>query len=518
MGKITKRPVMLLIMDGFGINPSDYYNAVKTAQTPNLDRLQSQYPHTTLGASGLSVGLPDGQMGNSEVGHLNFGAGRVVYQEVTRIDKSISDGELFTNPVFNSCIEKVISEKKSLHLMGLLSDGCVHSSMNHLYGILELCRKHKLDRVYIHAFLDGRDTSPNSGAGFIKELLEKINKIGVGKLSTVIGRYYAMDRDNRWERNKIAYDLLCSGKGEKTDDFIKTVKEHYQRENTDEFMKPIVSSKAASDAGLIAPGDSIIFFNFRSDRARQISRAFTEENFEGFKREPEVIINLVSLTHYEDNLKAKVAYPQMKLDRIFPEVISEAGLKQLKIAETEKYPHVTFFFNGGVERTLEGEDRCLIPSPKVATYDLQPEMSASEITAEVLKRIKTNKYDVIILNFANCDMVGHTGIFEAAVKAVETVDECVGKVVNAVKNAGGVVMITADHGNAEKMKEENGEPFTAHTTFEVPFILVDDDFKGVLRNGGILADVAPTILKYLGIDQPPQITGESLLEKIRVVS
>ncbi|MCD6161666.1 MAG: 2,3-bisphosphoglycerate-independent phosphoglycerate mutase [candidate division Zixibacteria bacterium] len=514
---MTKRPVTLIIMDGFGINPSDYYNAVKTANTPNIDKLWNEYPHTTLGASGLSVGLPDGQMGNSEVGHLNFGAGRVVYQEVTRIDKSISDGELFTNPVFNSCIEKVIHDKKSLHLMGLLSDGCVHSSMNHLYGILKLCRKHKLDRVYIHAFLDGRDTSPYSGASFIKKLLKKTDEIGVGKLSTVIGRYYAMDRDNRWERNKIAYDLLCGGKGEKTDDFITTVKEHYERENTDEFMESIVSSNAAPNAGLIASGDGVIFFNFRSDRARQISKAFTEENFKGFKREPKVIVNLVSMTHYADDLKAEVAYPQVKLDKIFPEVISEAGLKQLKIAETEKYPHVTFFFNGGVERMLEGEDRCLIPSPKVATYDLQPEMSAPEITAEVLKRIESNKYDVIILNFANCDMVGHTGIFEAAVKAVETVDENVAKVVKAVKNAGGIVMITADHGNAEKMKEDNGEPFTAHTTFEVPFILVDDDFRDTLKSGGVLADVAPTMLKYLGIEQPEQMTGKTLLKKVSVV-
>ena len=513
---ISKRPVMLLIMDGFGINPSDYYNAVKTADTPNIDRLWATYPHTTIGASGLSVGLPDGQMGNSEVGHLNFGAGRVVYQEVTRIDKSISEGDFFTNPVFNSCLDKVKSEGKSLHMMGLLSDGCVHSSMNHLYGLLKLCRDKGLTKVFVHAFLDGRDTSPFSGAGYIRDLLDKIDEIGVGKLATVIGRYYAMDRDNRWDRNKIAYDLLCSGKGEKTGDFVKTVKEHYERDNTDEFMEAIVGSDIEPSSGLVAPDDSVIFFNFRADRTRQICRAFTEETFDGFERDPKVIVNLATMTLYSVSLKAEVAYPQVKLEKIFPMIISEAGLKQLKIAETEKYPHVTFFFNGGQERELDGEDRALIPSPKVATYDLKPSMSAFEVTEEVLKRIESGKYDVIILNFANCDMVGHTGVFEAAVKAVETVDECVGKVVEAVRKAGGVVILTADHGNAEKMREADGEPFTAHTTFDVPLILIDDDYKGILKSGGVLADVAPTMLEYLDMEQPPQITGESLREKVRV--
>jgi len=513
---ISKRPVMLLIMDGFGLNPSDYYNAVKTASTPNFDKLWAEYPHTTLKASGLSVGLPEGQMGNSEVGHLNFGAGRVVYQEVTRIDKSISDGDFFTNPVFNACIDKVKSENRSLHLMGLLSDGCVHSSMNHLYGLLQLCRQRDPTSIFIHAFLDGRDTSPYSGAGYIKDLLNKIKEIGVGRLVTVIGRYYAMDRDKRWERNQLAYNLLCSGKGEKTDDFIKTVKEHYERDNTDEFMEPIAVSDIAPKTGLVNPGDSVIFFNFRADRARQICRAFTEEKFDGFKREPEVIVDLVTLTLYNVDLKAEVAFPQISLDMILPEIISEAGLKQLKIAETEKYPHVTFFFNGGKEQTLAGEDRALIPSPKVATYDLRPEMSAPEVTREVLKRIESDKYDVIILNFANCDMVGHTGVFEAAVKAVETVDESLGRVVTAVRKIGGVVMVTADHGNAEKMKEADGSLFTAHTTFEVPFILVDDDYRGSLKGDGILADVAPTMLAYLGIDKPSQMTGGSLIEKVQV--
>ena len=511
-----KRPVMLLIMDGFGLNQSDYYNAVKTADTPNFDELRAKYPHTQLEASGLSVGLPEGQMGNSEVGHLNFGAGRVVYQEVTRIDKSIADGDFYDNPVFNSCMDEVISKGKPLHLMGLLSDGCVHSSMEHLYALLELCHKKGLTRVYIHAFLDGRDTSPYSGAGYIEELQKKIKEIGTGKLSTVIGRYYAMDRDKRWQRNQVAYELLCQGKGEKTNDFAATVKEHYKRDNTDEFMEPIAGSDVDAGNGLVEAGDGVIFFNFRADRARQLCRAFTEKKFDGFKRDPEIEINLVSMTLYDVMLDAEVAYPQLNHEQIFPEVISDAGLKQLKIAETEKYPHVTFFFNGGKEKTLNGEDRILIPSPKVATYDLQPEMSASEVTDEVIRQIESSKYDVIILNFANCDMVGHTGVFEAAVKAVETVDKCMGKVVQVVKKAGGVVMVTADHGNAEKMKEPDGNPFTAHTTFEVPFILVDDDYNGSLRNRGILADVAPTMLMYLGIKQPSQMTGVPLVERVRV--
>jgi len=504
------KPVMLLIMDGFGLNPSDYFNAIKTANTPNFDRLWHDYPHTTLGASGLSVGLPEGQMGNSEVGHLNFGAGRIVYQEVTRIDKSINDGDFFENEIFIEAIKKAKSNNKAIHLMGLLSDGCVHSSMNHLFALLQLCKKYKFNNLFIHAFLDGRDTSPFSGAGFINDIKAKIEEISVGKLVTVIGRYYAMDRDNRWQRNQVAYDLLCSGKGEPTDDFVAAVKSHYQEEITDEFMKPLVISDIGSGNGLLENGDGVIFFNFRADRARQICRAFTDIEFDDFPKKPNVIINLVSMTQYDVTLNAKVAFPHVKHEQIFPEVISQAGLKQLKIAETEKYPHVTFFFNGGVERTLENEDRILIQSPKVATYDLQPEMSAPEVTSEVLKQIDSDKHDVIILNFANCDMVGHTGVFEAAVKAVEAVDKAVGEVVRAVNQAGGVVMLTADHGNAEKMKEEDGTPFTAHTTFEVPFILIDDNFKGSLRDDGVLADIAPTILKYLKIDQPEQMSGKSL--------
>lgn len=513
---ISRRPIMLLIMDGFGLSPSDYYNAVKTARTPNFDGLWSKYPHTTLGASGLSVGLPEGQMGNSEVGHLNFGAGRIVYQEVTRIDKSISDGDFFTNQVLVEFIDRIKNQSKSLHLMGLLSDGCVHSSLNHLYALLELCRRKGLTSVFIHAFLDGRDTSPYGGVDYVGQLLGKCKEIGVGKLATVIGRYYAMDRDKRWQRTQVAYDLICKGLGEKTDDLTKTIGEHYDRNNTDEFMEPMVSSFVSAENGFVQPGEGVIFFNFRADRARQLCHALTKEKFNGFIRDPKVIVDLISMTLYDVTLKAKVVYPQVKLERIFPEIISEAGLKHLKIAETEKYPHVTFFFNGGVEHTLEGEDRALIPSPKVATYDLKPEMSAPEVTREVLRRIESDRYDVIILNYANCDMVGHTGVFEAAVKAVEAVDEGMGEVVKAVRNKDGVVMVTADHGNAEIMMDSDGKPFTAHTTSPVPFVLVDDEYNGSLKSGGVLADVAPTMLEYLGLQQPSMMTGRSLIERVRV--
>ena len=507
-----KRPVMLLIMDGFGLNPGEESNAIEAANTPNFDKLWNKYAHTQIGASGLSVGLPEGQMGNSEVGHLNFGAGRVVYQEVTRIDKSISDGDFFENKVLLEAIERARKNNKSVHLMGLLSDGKVHSSMDHLYGLLELCKRNNFDRVFVHAFLDGRDTSPTSGAGFIQDALDKMEEIGVGKLISVIGRYYAMDRDKRWPRTKVAYDLLTRGEGEKTDDFVKTVKEHYDRDNTDEFMEAITIGDDGPSNSFIQNDDSVIFFNFRADRARQISHALTDKDFDGFEKEPNVLVHLVSLTLYELTLKAEVAYPQVKLDRIFGRVLAENGLKQLRIAETEKYPHVTFFFNGGMEREFEGEDRKLIPSPKVATYDLQPEMSAPEVTEEVLKQIESDKYDVIILNFANCDMVGHTGVFEAAVKAVETVDTGMGKVVEAVRAKGGVVLITADHGNADQMRNTDGSPFTAHTTNPVPLILVDDDYDGRLRDGGVLADFAPTMLEYLGIEKPKEMTGKSLLD------
>ncbi len=505
------RPVVLLIMDGFGLADSDYYNAVRAARKPNFDRYWERYPHTTLGASGLSVGLPDGQMGNSEVGHLNFGAGRIVYQEVTRIDKSISDGDFFTNQAFLNAINRAKDGNRSLHLLGLLSDGCVHSSEKHLYALLKLARDKRLDRVYIHAFLDGRDTSPFAGVNFVAELERQCASIGVGKLVTVIGRYYAMDRDKRWQRTQVAYDLLCAGKGEISDNLVETIKAHYDKDNTDEFMEPIIKRGTGPQTGLIENGDSVIFFNFRADRARQLCRSLTEENFAFFPRQPKAIVHLVSLTLFDVDLKAEVAFPQQKLDLIFPQIISERGLRQLKMAETEKYPHVTFFFNGGVEKSYAGEDRVMIPSPQVATYDLKPEMSAFEVTEEVVKRIESDAYDVIILNYANCDMVGHTGVFEAAVKAVEAVDTCIGKVIETTLSKGGLVMLTADHGNADIMKEPDGKPFTAHTTSPVPFILIADGIKVRLREKGVLADVAPTMLEFLGLEKPAPMSGLSLI-------
>jgi len=505
------RPVVLLIMDGFGLADSDYFNAVRAASKPNFDRYWERYPHTTLGASGLSVGLPEGQMGNSEVGHLNFGAGRIVYQEVTRIDKSISDGDFFTNTAFLNAISRAKDGNKSLHLLGLLSDGCVHSSEKHLYALLKLARDKGLDRVYIHAFLDGRDTSPFAGVNFVAELERQCVSIGVGRLATVIGRYYAMDRDKRWQRTQVAYDLMCAGKGEISDSLVETIKTHYDKNNTDEFMEPIIKRGIGPQAGLIESGDSVIFFNFRADRARQLCRSLTEENFDFFPRQPKAIVHLVSMTLFDVDIQAEVAFPQQKLDQIFPQIVSEHGLRQLKMAETEKYPHVTFFFNGGVEKSYAGEDRVMIPSPQVATYDLKPEMSAFEVTEEVVKRIESGAYDVIILNYANCDMVGHTGVYEAAVKAVETVDTCIGRVVEATLSNGGLVMLTADHGNADIMKEPDGKPFTAHTTSPVPFVLIADGIDVKLRDGGVLADVAPTMLEFLGLEKPPPMSGVSLI-------
>jgi 2,3-bisphosphoglycerate-independent phosphoglycerate mutase len=504
------RPITFIIMDGFGLNPDTKGNAIAAACKPNYDKLSTQYPFTTLGSSGLAVGLPEGQMGNSEVGHLNFGAGRVVYQEVSRIDKLIREGDFFRNTIFIEEIKAAKARGGKVHLMGLASDGLVHSSLEHLYALLKLCKNLDMPDVVIHAFLDGRDTSPTSGAYYIEQIFTKIKEIGVGRLGTVIGRYFAMDRDKRWNRIKQAYDLLVFGVGFETHDPVLVVKDSYSRGTTDEFMEPI--SVAGFDHK-IAAGDAAIFFNYRADRARQICYTLCDPKFEGFNRDGGPIIPVVGMTQYDINLPARVAFAQQLLNDIFVEVTSAAGIKQLRTAETEKYPHVTFFFNGGVEKAYPGEDRILIHSPKVATYDLQPEMSAYELTDSTLAKIKENIYDVIIINYANCDMVGHTGVFEAARKAVETVDECVGKIVEAVKQAGGVSLVTADHGNAEMMIAEDGGPFTAHTTFRVPFILVDDNFKGTLRSDGILADIAPTILEYLKIKQPDAMTGKSLLLK-----
>lgn len=504
------RPLVLIIMDGFGLNPETKGNAVAAAFKPNYDRLLSKYPHTTLSASGLDVGLPAGQMGNSEVGHLNFGAGRVVYQEVTRIDKAIADNSFFKNDVLLREIEKTKNRSGKLHLMGLASDGLVHSSLEHLYALLRLCKQKQMKDVVIHAFLDGRDTSPTAGAGYAEEIMSKCKEIGIGRLGTVIGRYFAMDRDKRWQRIKKAYDLIATGTGLKTSDPVRTIRDYYSKNTTDEFMEPI--SVDGFDHGL-AENDGVIFYNFRADRARQLSYALTDNGFDGFDRKGGPVVPLASLTFYDVNLKAEVAFEQVLHRNIFGEVISAGGLTQLRTAETEKYPHVTFFFNGGVEKSYEGEDRVLIHSPKVATYDLKPEMSAYEVTESTIGRIEDGAYDVIILNFANCDMVGHTGIFDAAKKAVETVDECVGRVVDSVLQAGGVAMVTSDHGNSEKMLDDNGGPHTAHTTFPVPFILVDDSFNGRLRQGAILADVAPTMLEYLKIPKPDEMTGQSLIVK-----
>ncbi|MGH8004180.1 MAG: 2,3-bisphosphoglycerate-independent phosphoglycerate mutase [Limisphaerales bacterium] len=502
--------VILVILDGYGIREADEYNAVTLAKKPNLDRLFSANPYTQLGASGRSVGLPEGQMGNSEVGHLNLGAGRIVYQEITRIDKAIEEGDFFKNPALVEAMEKAKKDKARLHLLGLVSNGGVHSSIGHLFALLKLAQMRKVPDVYIHAFLDGRDCPPLSGAGFIQQVLDFCRKEQAGELASVCGRYWAMDRDKRWERTSKAYRLLVLGEGAKTKDPVVGVKGFYAQGITDEFMEPIyVESKKPN---LIADGDQVIFFNFRTDRGRQLSFMLTEKDVpaEGVKKKPKV--DLYTLTHYDDKLKAAVAFPQMTMTNLFGEVLSKAGKKQLRIAETEKYPHVTFFFNGQNETPHPGEDRYLIPSPKVPTYDLQPEMSAPEVTEKVVAAVLSKKYDVIILNYANPDMVGHTGVLKAAVAAVETVDTGVGRVMEAVSEVGGAALITADHGNCETMWDNstNG-PHTAHTTNPVPCTLVAPEKRFSLRPGGILADIAPTFLELLKLPQPKEMTGRSLL-------
>ncbi len=504
-----KKPLVLMILDGWGINPNPDHNAVALAKTPNLTRLLSEYPHTRLRCSGMAVGLPEGQMGNSEVGHLNIGAGRVVYQELTRVTKSILDGDFFTNPALLECIARVKASGGRLHLAGLLSDGGVHSHNTHLYALLELARREGLTDVFVHCLLDGRDTPPQSGAGYLAQLEAEIVRIGTGKIATVMGRFYAMDRDNRWERVEQAYNAIVCGAGERRASAKEAIEQSYAAGVNDEFMLPII---VAEDATL-KDGDGFIFFNFRSDRAREITRAIALEDFDGFTRcnHPK-LAGYVCLTEYDATFGLPIAFGSTELTNILGGVLAEAGLTQLRIAETEKYAHVTFFFNGGVETPFSGEDRALIPSPKeVATYDQKPEMSAYLVTDELLARLESGVYDVVILNLANCDMVGHTGIEAAAIKAVEAVDACAGKVVAKVQQLGGAVLITADHGNAEQMVDENGEPFTAHTTNPVRLILVDDSRKeAVLREGGRLADIAPTMLKMLGLAQPLEMSGESL--------
>lgn len=504
-----KQPLALIILDGFGCREETKGNAIAAARTPHLDHLMACCPHTRIGASGMDVGLPDGQMGNSEVGHTNIGAGRIVYQELTRITKSFDEGEALGNPALTAAMENARRPGQALHLMGLLSDGGVHSHIRHLYGLMEMARRFAVERVYLHCFMDGRDVPPTSGIEFIAALQQKIKELGLGQIATVSGRYYAMDRDNRWERVKLAYDAIVNGEGNKDPDPVAVMQKSYDAGVTDEFIVPTVVTEGAG----IKAGDSVIFFNFRPDRARELTRTLVDPDFAGFEREKGFFpLTYICMTQYDATMpNVEVAYRPESLANTLGEYLSRLGKTQLRIAETEKYAHVTFFFNGGVEAPYEGEDRVLIPSPKVATYDLQPEMSAYAVTDEAVRRIESGRYDVIILNYANCDMVGHTGVFEAAVKAVEAVDTCLGRLLAALEKAGGRAFLTADHGNADQMADENGAPFTAHTTNPVPFVAIGfGDIK--LRSGGRLADIAPTMLQAMGLPQPEEMTGRSLLE------
>lgn len=501
-----KKPLVLMILDGFGIAPPEG-NAIAAAQKPNLDKIFAENPHTQIGASGMDVGLPDGQMGNSEVGHTNIGAGRIVYQELTRITKSAQDGDMDKNEALLKAMNNAKDNGKALHLMGLLSDGGVHSHNTHLYALLEMAKRVGVEKVFVHCFMDGRDVPPSSGKDYVKELMDKLEEIGVGKIATVMGRYYAMDRDNRWERVEKAYAAMVYGEGEQAECPLCAMQNSYDKEVTDEFVVPTVVKGAEP----ISEGDSVIFYNFRPDRAREITRTLVDPDFTGFERKKGFFpLTYVCMTQYDATMpNVEVAYKPESLVNTFGEYISNKGLTQLRIAETEKYAHVTFFFNGGVEKQYPGEDRILVKSPAVATYDLQPEMSAYEVTDKMVEAVKSGKYDALILNYANCDMVGHTGVFEAAVKAVEAVDTCVGRVVEAVKEMGGCVLLTADHGNADKMVDEDGTPFTAHTTNPVPFCVINHPCQ--LREGGRLADIAPTMLKILGLEQPAEMTGESII-------
>lgn len=510
----NKKPVVLVIMDGFGMNPSQKNNAIASADTPNLDKLFANCPNTQIGASGMDVGLPDGQMGNSEVGHTNIGAGRVVYQELTRITKSINDGDFFSNEVLLGAVENCKKKGSALHIMGLLSDGGVHSHNSHLFALLKMAKDNGIENVYVHALLDGRDVPPASGKEYVAECIEKMSEIGVGKIATIAGRYYGMDRDTQWSRVEKEYNAIVYGDNHTDLDPVSAVQKSYEtvdgdgKNLTDEFVIPVSFIKGAE----LKADDSFIFFNFRPDRAREITRAFVDPEFDGFKRGNKGFFPLyyVCMTEYDATMpNVKIAFAPKQLTNTMGEVVSKASLSQLRIAETTKYAHVTFFYNGGEEVKFEGEDRILIPTPDVATFDLQPEMSANPVCDAVCEAIKSGKYDMVILNFANCDMVGHTGIFDAAVKAVETVDNCVGRVIDAVKSMNGVALVTADHGNADYMAEDDGTPFTAHTTNPVPFIVVGYDCK--LREGGRLADISPTMLHIMGIEKPADMDGESLI-------
>lgn len=502
-----------MILDGYGLNDNCEANAVCEAKTPIMDQLKSQCPFVKGNASGMAVGLPEGQMGNSEVGHLNMGAGRIVYQELTRITKEIEDGDFFQNEALLKAVRNAKENNSALHLFGLLSDGGVHSHNTHVYGILELAKREGLSKVFVHCFLDGRDTPTTAGKEYIKELNDKMKELGVGQVASVMGRYYAMDRDNRWDRVERAYNVMTKGEGNHAECPVCAVKDSYAAEKTDEFVEPTAIVKDGQPVGLIEDKDSVIFFNFRPDRAREITRAFCDNEFTGFARDKRLDLTYVCFTEYDPTIPNKdVAFHKVAISNTFGQFLAAHGMTQARIAETEKYAHVTFFFNGGVEEPNEGEDRILVKSPKVATYDMKPEMSAYEVCDKLTEAIRSGKYDVIIINFANPDMVGHTGVEEAAIKAVEAVDECVGKAVDAVKEVGGQMFICADHGNAEQLKDYvTGETFTAHTTNPVPFILVNADSGYGLREGGCLADIAPTLIELMGMEQPKEMTGKSLL-------
>ncbi len=513
---MSKKTVVLMILDGYGLNDNCEANAVCEARTPIMDQLMSQCPFVKGQASGLAVGLPDGQMGNSEVGHLNMGAGRIVYQELTRITKSIQDGDFFENPAFLEAVKNCKEHDSALHLFGLVSDGGVHSHITHIYGLLDLAKRNGLEKVYVHCFLDGRDTPPTSGKDYVAALEEKMKEIGVGKVATVAGRYYAMDRDKNWDRVKVAYDAMTKGEGILHDSATGAIQASYDEGKTDEFVVPTVITEHGAPVGLIKDHDSIIFYNFRPDRAREITRAFCDDEFTGFDRGRRLQTTYVCFTDYDETIGNKlVAFVKETITNTFGEFLAAHGKTQARIAETEKYAHVTFFFNGGIEEPNPGEDRVLVPSPKdVATYDLKPEMSAPQVCDKLVEAIKSGKYDVIIINFANPDMVGHTGVEAAAIKAIETVDFCVGRAVDAIREVDGVMFICADHGNAEQLIDyKTGEPFTAHTTNPVPFILVNADPSYKLREGGCLADIAPTLIELMGLEQPKEMTGKSLLVK-----
>ena len=509
---MSEKLTMLMILDGFGINKNEKGNSIKLANTPNIDKLMKTYPITEIHTSGLDVGLPEGQMGNSEVGHTNIGAGRIVYQELTRITKSIEDGDFFGIPELVKAIENCKKNKSKLHIMGLLSDGGVHSHIRHLYALLELAKRKDFEDVYVHCFLDGRDTPPASGENYISELEKKMAEKGIGKIASICGRYYAMDRDKRYERIKKAYDALVNGIGNKENTAIQAIEKSYQEEKFDEFVEPTVICTNNEPVAKIEENDSIIFYNFRPDRAREITRAIVDEKFDGFERKY-FKTYFVCFTQYDETLpNVEIAFKPEKIENTFGEYISKKGLTQLRIAETEKYAHVTFFFNGGEEKQYRGEDRILVPSPKVPTYDLKPEMSANEVTEKVIEAINSKKYNCIILNYANPDMVGHTGNLEATIKAIETIDNAVGKVVKEIQKQNGVLIITADHGNAEQMIDnKTGEPHTAHTTNPVPLILIG--MENIELKQGKLADIAPTMLDIMGLEKPKEMTGNSIIKR-----